>query len=682
MRIQVFFVRSKDGKETYQGRYLWKAVRDYFAAQEFSPFRPEANSQSPAASQAFETVLATLKNFNSDYKVVENLDEGLDKIEAAQAKVDGIKAEIDRVQAVLESPNIDPLREAQRNADRARYTQTADEIAAEDDVKASKHEIEVIEQALDLLNADAMAEILAERDRDLTERLRLAKRREDVQYAFAGKARKALAETTDFWLAYAKRFDALRFGTSTATDIDTVADDISNGKVATATEDGSIVLDSDQGSATIDDADTDQPYMTTTGANGDGSLFYAIAHAWAYNNHKTIVVKSSLSDINAHLRRTSNMLSAALRAGDTRHMEPGSRQGIEFNGDAHKNIGIMLKKEMDVVLGDIPALKKVRFNLRSGEFTLRNGTVLNDAELENLVGGYKNEWGIGETTAKRAIITNTLIKHFTKYGTLSATESVLPERLLYQGNTSIEPIALSLKGWSGSASDLSRLARDVYTKELQGTRIYNASIGGEVAFTAEGKGEAFGARGKLRKPIRAEMVHALREIVGNAMQVAVERPQKGREKDTSAFRTLLAPLLVYGQMHAVRVTVRDAKAVPSGDTPHKFYDITSLEIKRSPSVHGVNPESEYRPAPAGASGVTVAELAQAFNIEIGHPQGKGKASGPRGLFDPESFTIALLNGSDLSTTLHEGAHFFFENDMALASRLLQSKARWLAPGAI
>lgn len=42
---------------------------------------------------------------------------------------------------------------------------------------------------------------------------------------------------------------------------------------------------------------------------------------------------------------------------------------------------------------------------------------------------------------------------------------------------------------------------------------------------------------------------------------------------------------------------------------------------------------------------------------------------PRGSFNPETFTISLLKGADLSTALHEGAHFFFENDIALADEL-------------
>ncbi len=191
------------------------------------------------------------------------------------------------------------------------------------------------------------------------------------------------------------------------------------------------------------------------------------------------------------------------------------------------------------------------------------------------------------------------------------------------GQRAMKPIRLTLRGWQGSASDLSRLARDVYTKELQGTSVYNDSIGGEVAFTAEGKGEAFGSRGKLRTNVRAELVHALREIVGSAMQVAINSPDKGRERDSTAFRTLLAPLLVDGKMHAVRVTVRDAKLVPSNDTPHKFYDVAAIEIKRSPSVHGFNSGAEYRPASSGASSVTIAELKQALALDTAQaPQSK------------------------------------------------------------
>ena len=45
--------------------------------------------------------------------------------------------------------------------------------------------------------------------------------------------------------------------------------------------------------------------------------------------------------------------------------------------------------------------------------------------------------------------------------------------------------------------------------------------------------------------------------------------------------------------------------------------------------------------------------------------------GARGAFNPASLTIAMLKGADLTTVQHEGAHFFFDNDLALAAELAQ-----------
>lgn len=47
----------------------------------------------------------------------------------------------------------------------------------------------------------------------------------------------------------------------------------------------------------------------------------------------------------------------------------------------------------------------------------------------------------------------------------------------------------------------------------------------------------------------------------------------------------------------------------------------------------------------------------------------------RGSFNPETLTVSLLKGADLSTALHEGAHFFFENDIMLASEILAGQAQ-------
>ena len=47
---------------------------------------------------------------------------------------------------------------------------------------------------------------------------------------------------------------------------------------------------------------------------------------------------------------------------------------------------------------------------------------------------------------------------------------------------------------------------------------------------------------------------------------------------------------------------------------------------------------------------------------------QGQAA-PRGSFSRDSLTVKLLHGADLTTVMHEGAHFFFENDIAMATEL-------------
>jgi hypothetical protein len=48
--------------------------------------------------------------------------------------------------------------------------------------------------------------------------------------------------------------------------------------------------------------------------------------------------------------------------------------------------------------------------------------------------------------------------------------------------------------------------------------------------------------------------------------------------------------------------------------------------------------------------------------------------GPRGSFNPENNTIAMLKGADLSTFLHEAGHYFFESDIRIATEIVQANA--------
>ena len=44
------------------------------------------------------------------------------------------------------------------------------------------------------------------------------------------------------------------------------------------------------------------------------------------------------------------------------------------------------------------------------------------------------------------------------------------------------------------------------------------------------------------------------------------------------------------------------------------------------------------------------------------------------MFNPSTLTVTVLSGADLTSVLHEGAHFFFENDIALAAELVKENA--------
>jgi len=51
-------------------------------------------------------------------------------------------------------------------------------------------------------------------------------------------------------------------------------------------------------------------------------------------------------------------------------------------------------------------------------------------------------------------------------------------------------------------------------------------------------------------------------------------------------------------------------------------------------------------------------------------QGQPATKAPRGAFSRDSLTITMLQGADLTTVMHEGAHFFFDNDIAMAAEIV------------
>lgn len=83
----------------------------------------------------------------------------------------------------------------------------------------------------------------------------------------------------------------------------------------------------------------------------------------------------------------------------------------------------------------------------------------------------------------------------------------------------------------------------------------------------------------------------------------------------------------------------------------------------------VVPATEFYRTMAERSGMTPAELFEAHPLQIAGEPIEGALDQPaRGAFDPDSNTIALLKGADLTTALHESAHFFLSTMGDLASR--------------
>ena len=178
----------------------------------------------------------------------------------------------------------------------------------------------------------------------------------------------------------------------------------------------------------------------------------------------------------------------------------------------------------------------------------------------------------------------------------------------------IQPVRLELDGWEGTKEQLRILAQGWYSENLQGKKpVINADMDVPIVFTSEGKSTAFATSGNVRVGWKAEIVRALPELISRAIKVKETQPDERRGRDSKAFHTLVAPLMVKGAVYSAKITVREAlerHASPS----HKFYDIASLEINNGPEVPGLKDSSRNLnplPAPSEPLFISVRDLASA-----------------------------------------------------------------------
>lgn len=122
--------------------------------------------------------------------------------------------------------------------------------------------------------------------------------------------------------------------------------------------------------------------------------------------------------------------------------------------------------------------------------------------------------------------------------------------------------------------------------------------------------------------------------------------------------------------------VKDAQSdsVDIMDRAHQKYLKLAgeIEARNTANRYALSDEERINSSPESTADVKSSDAIVVFNGKemLNAPAPSNAAPSPRGSFNPASSTIALLKNANLSTFLHELGHFFFENDINLASQLI------------
>jgi hypothetical protein len=244
----------------------------------------------------------------------------------------------------------------------------------------------------------------------------------DLMDAKYGDATSQLAR---FWKAASKDDEMFLYPTSTSREADTIARQMSlpgHEMTAGIDADGDVTFKTANGELSIQNPDGSKPtiYAASAGSagkkGGGGAQLYQAALAWAHNNGVKIHPSNALTPINKFVRRTSNMLSSALRFGATKHMIPDADQGVKWKaGKDGYNIAQLAMREMQQVFKALPALEHVAYDFATGNMRNADGAEFSPAALEAYLRAEREssfDRGIGRSTAQRAIITASALREF------------------------------------------------------------------------------------------------------------------------------------------------------------------------------------------------------------------------------------------------------------------------------
>lgn len=168
------------------------------------------------------------------------------------------------------------------------------------------------------------------------------------------------------------------------------------------------VFTTDDGKVWIDVSDVEQ--------GGGGQAIYAAVANYAYNAGKVFGGDPAGLSKSAIFRRTSNMLSSALRFGTTRHLDAAKEQidgdmdnGIEplnWHGSDIDKVEALVHSFTTTSLRRAPELNEYSYDFQMGEFIDGKGRpVTGEAMAENIARGT----GIGKATARRVVFLKSLI---------------------------------------------------------------------------------------------------------------------------------------------------------------------------------------------------------------------------------------------------------------------------------
>ncbi len=188
-------------------------------------------------------------------------------------------------------------------------------------------------------------------------------------------------------------------------------------------------------------------------------------------------------------------------------------------------------------------------------------------------------------------------------------------------------------------------------------------------------------------PERHVALASLPALLESAVVVDTKPDRAGKRED---FKYAVAAINMNGEPASVLLEFRK----PSDAAGRNLYHLSGYTIEASGAMRGGTEPGGQGQAPTvtPSAELTVGALVEAVNADNRFFQGSFDQSGeeaastdsasdtelfklsgdtPRGSFNPDTNTISLLQNADLSTFLHESAHFFLEVQFDVAAKLQQ-----------